>query len=235
MAKKINPFDQYLQPPFTGFSKDIFRFFRELKANNTREWFLENKDRYEANIREPMLRLLSDLSNRLLAVDTEIDLDPQKALYRIYRDVRFSTDKSPYKTHIAAAFTFRGYNRKTDAAFYFHIMPEETGVGGGLYNPSGIQLKRLRAAIADNPKELRKIVTEKSFAKYFRELYGDTLTRVPQGYEKDHPAADLLKHKQFLAWADLPPTSVFGFGFADELIERFRVLLPFIRYLLRCS
>jgi uncharacterized protein (TIGR02453 family) len=235
MAKKINPFDQHVQPPFTGFPRDMLRFFKDLKANNTREWFLENKARYEQSVREPMLSLLADLANRLLSVDTDIELDPKKALYRINRDVRFSADKSPYKTNTAAAFTLRGFDRKTDAAFYFHIMPGEVGVGGGLYAPSGDQLKKLRPAIAANPGELRAILANKTFRKHFGDLTGESLTRVPQGYEKDHPAADLLMRKQFLAWAELPVKALDGPGFADTLVEHFAAMAPFIRYLLKNS
>jgi uncharacterized protein (TIGR02453 family) len=233
MAKKINPFDQHVQPPFTGFPKDMLRFFKDLKANNTREWFLGNKSRYEQSVREPMLGLLADLADRLRAVDGDIELDPKKALYRINRDVRFSADKSPYKTNTAAAFTLQGYDRKVDAAFYFHIMPGEVGVGGGLYAPSGEQLKKLRPAIATSPDELRAILADKSFVKYFGQLTGESLARVPQGYEKDHPASDLLMRKQFLAWTELPIKSLDGAGFADTLVEHFTAMIPFIRFLLK--
>ncbi|MCZ7557144.1 MAG: DUF2461 domain-containing protein [Bacteroidia bacterium] len=233
MAKKINPFDEHVQPPFAGFPKDMLRFFKELKANNTREWFLENKKRYEESVREPMLSLLDDLANRLRAVDSDIEIDPRKALYRINRDVRFSADKSPYKTNTAAAFTLRGYDRKVDAAYYFHIMPGEVGVGGGLYAPSGDQLKKLRPAIAANPDEFRAILADKKFARLFGGLTGESLTRVPQGFDKDHPAADLLMRKQFLAWAELPGKSLDDGGFADILVEHFTAMTPFIRYLLK--
>ncbi len=235
MAKLINPFDQDVHPPFAGFPKDMLRFFRDLKDNNTREWFTENKARYENSVRDPMLALLGDLATRLRTVDADIELEPKKALYRINRDVRFSADKSPYKTNTAAAFTLRGYDRKVDAAFYFHIMPGEVGVGGGLYAPSGDQLKKLRAAIAAKPDELRSIIADKAYKKLFKDLTGDSLTRVPQGYDKEHPDADLLKRKQFLAWAELPVKLLEGPGFADALVEHFAAMAPLIRYLLKNS
>ena len=235
MAKKINPFELDTHPPFSGFPKDALAFLRALKENNTREWFLENKPRYEDVLRAPMLALLDTLALRLQTIDPEIEIDPKKAIYRINRDVRFSADKSPYKTSIAAAFTLRGYDRKTDAAYYFHIMPGQIGVGGGLYAPSGDQLKKLRAAVADQPEALRQILDEASFVKHFGALTGDSLSRVPRGYEKDHPAADLLQRKQFLAWTELPEKSIHTAGFADVLVDSFSAMTPFIRYLVKHS
>ena len=198
MAKLINPFHEDTLPPFNGFPKDTLRFLRELKKNNNREWFAENKERYESQVKEPMLMLLASLASRMQVRQPDVVLEPKNAMYRIYRDVRFSQDKSPYKVWIAAAFTYRGFDRKNDAAFYFHITPEEFGVGGGLYAPPGDKLKNLRKAIDADPAPLRAILKDKSFRKYFGELEGEELSRVPQGYDKEHPDADLLKKKQFL-------------------------------------
>ncbi len=235
MAKKINPFDEEVHPPFNGYPKDALIFLRDLKANNTREWFTEHKARYEESIKAPTLALLDTIAQRMRSVDQDIDIEPKKCIYRINRDVRFSKDKSPYKTSVAAAFTLRGHDRKIDAAFYFHIMPEEVGVGGGLYAPSGDQLKKLRASIAEHPEALRGILKTASFKSHFKDLTGDSLTRVPQGYEKDHPAVDLLMRKQFLAWAGIPVKSIHGAGFADTLVEKFTAMTPFIRYLVTHS
>jgi len=235
MAKKINPFEQDTLPPFDGFPKDALRFLRELKKNNEREWFNANKQRYEQNLKEPMQMLLSSLSVRMKDVHPDIVVEPKKSMYRIYRDVRFSKDKSPYKTWIAAAFTYAGYDRKHDAAFYFHITPEEVGIGGGLYAPQGPTLKKLRASIADDAEPLRAILREKKFRKHFGEMVGEELVRVPQGYEKDHPEAELLRKKQFLCWKTLPPARVTGAAFLDDLVETFDAMAPFIRYLVERS
>lgn len=231
MPRLINPFNEDTLPPFAGFPKDALRFLRELKKNNNREWFAEHKARYEQNLKEPMLMLLGGLAARLQAVDPEIVIEPKKAMYRIYRDVRFSNDKSPYKIWIAAAFTFRGFDRKNDAAFYFHITPEELGIGGGLYAPLGDCLKNIRKGIDTDAASLRTVLKAKPFKKYFGELTGEELARVPQGYDKEHPEIDLLKKKQFLCWKVLPVALVTEAELLDNLVEHFAAMAPFVRWL----
>ena len=235
MAKRINPFEQDVLPPFDGFPRDTLRFLRDLKKNNDRDWFNDNKQRYEQHVKAPMLQLLATLAVRMKAVEADIVLEPKKAMYRIYRDVRFSSDKSPYKTWIAAAFTYEGYDRKHDSAFYFHISPDEIGVGGGLYNPMGDKLKNLRAAIDADAASLRKILKGKSFVEHFGEMVGEELQRVPQGYDKDHPDADLLRKKQFLCWKALPAQTINDAEFLDTLVAHFKAMAPFVRYLVEHS
>jgi uncharacterized protein (TIGR02453 family) len=231
MPRLVNPFHEDTLPPFAGFPKDTLRFLRELKKNNNREWFAEHKERYEKNVKEPMQMLLGGLASRLHTFDPEIVIEPKKAMYRIYRDVRFSTDKSPYKSWIAAAFTYRGFDRKTDAAFYFHITPDELGMGGGLYAPQGDQLKNIRKAIDTDAAPLRAILKEKKFKRYFGELSGEELARVPQGYDKEHPAVDLLKKKQFLCWQTHPVTMITEADLLDKLVGHFSAMAPFVRWL----
>jgi uncharacterized protein (TIGR02453 family) len=231
MSRLINPFQEDTPPPFTGFPEDTMRFLHELKQNNNREWFAAQKERYERNVKEPMLTLLDTLATRLRAVDPEITLDPKKAMYRIYRDVRFSADKSPYKVWLAAAFTYHGFDRKHDAAFYFHIMPEEIGVGGGLYAPQGDRLKNIRRAIDADASALRDILASSLFTRYFGALEGEELKRVPMGFDKEHPDADLLRKKQFLCWRILPVSLVTEAALADRLQEHFVAMAPFVRWL----
>ncbi len=231
MARLINPFHEDTFPPFNGFPKDTLRFLRELKKNNTREWFAQNKERYEKNVKEPMHTLLAGIATRMRVFDPEIVLEPKKAMYRIHRDVRFSDDKSPYKLWVAAAFTYRGFDRKNDAAFYFHISPEEFGIGGGLYAPQGDRLKNIRKAIDADADPLRAILNGKSFKRYFGGLVGEELARVPQGYDKEHPAIDLLKKKQFLSWKTLPLESITEARVLDDLVKHFAAMAPFVRWL----
>ena len=231
MARSINPFHEDTLPPFDGFPKDTLKFLRDLKKNNNREWFNENKQRYERNVKEPMLMLLEGLAARLRTQHPDIVLEPKKAMYRIYRDVRFSKDKSPYKEWIAAAFTYAGFDRKHDAAFYFHFSPEEFGIGGGLYNPMGDRLKNLRKAIDHDAAPLHAILKEKAFKKHFGELTGEQLARVPQGYDKEHPEAELLRRKQFLCWTTQPLTSIHEAELVDRLMAHFTAMAPFVRWL----
>ena len=231
MARPVNPFHEDTLPPFDGFPKDTLRFLRELKKNNTREWFNANKDRYEQAVKEPMLMLLASLEARLRVAFPDVVLEPKKAMYRIYRDVRFSADKSPYKEWVAAAFTYRGFDRKNDAAFYFHFSPEEFGIGGGLYAPMGDRLKNLRKAIDTDASELHAILKDKTFRKYFGELQGEELARVPQGYDKEHPEAALLRKKQFLCWTTQPTATLADAAVVDLLMKHFSAMAPFVRWL----
>jgi uncharacterized protein (TIGR02453 family) len=125
----------------------------------------------------------------------------------------------------------RGFDRKTDAAFYFHITPEEFGIGGGLYAPQGDRLKNLRKAIDADAAPLRAILKEKTFRKYFEGLEGEELSRVPQGYDKEHPSADLLKKKQFLCWQTLPLSTIHDADLVDRLASHFSAMAPFVRWL----
>ena len=231
MAKHVNPFAEDDLPPFDGFPKDTLRFLSALKKNNNREWFTANKDRYENSVKAPMESLLSTLGAKLRTFDPDIAIEPKKAMYRIYRDIRFSADKTPYKTHAAAAFTYKGTDRKYGAAFYFHIAPGELGIGGGLYAPSSDQLKSLRENIAREHKQLTKILSEKKFVRHYGELWGDLLTRVPAGYPADHPAADLLRRKQFLCWTSLKPDVIHDSTFVAFLADHVQAMAPFVKWL----
>ena len=235
MAAKVNPFEEEGFPPFDGFPPDTKPFLRALAKNNTREWFEKNKDRYEESVKEPMLALLSSLSVRVKKIDPDIVIEPKKAMYRIHRDIRFSNDKTPYKTHAAAAFTFSGLNRKVDAAYYFQVSPGEVGVGGGMYMPDNAALKKIRASIDRDSSELRSIMKAPQLKRMYGEMYGDSLSRVPQGYDKDHPDADLLRRKQFFCWADIDPAEIDGAGFEDVLLKHFSAVTPLIKYLVRNS
>jgi uncharacterized protein (TIGR02453 family) len=230
MARSVNPFDEELHPPFAGFPRDAIRFFAQLRKNNTREWFEEQRGRFEESVREPMFALLGGLRDALRRHDPDIILEPKKAVFRLYRDVRFSKDKSPYKTQIAAAFGYAGKG-KNDAGFYFHVSDREVGVGGGLYMPDAEQLRSLRRAIAADARPLRASVATKKFRELFGELQGETLQRTPQGFPPDHPSADLLRMKQFLCWMEFPPATACDEEFQDLLVRHFLAMAPFVRWL----
>ena len=231
MAKHVNPFESDDQPPFAGFPADALAFFRQLKKNNTREWFAEHKDRYEENVKQPMEALLATLSTKLRNVVPEIAIEPKKAIYRIYRDTRFSKDKTPYKTWCAASFSHTGRDRKTAPGYYFHFNDKELGIGGGLYAPMPEQLKNIRAAIDRDHTQLLAILADKKFKKLFGELDGELLTRVPQGFDKEHPAAELLRRKQFLCWTTTDPKVITEEAFVDTLVTHITAMAPLVRWL----
>jgi len=231
MKFKSNPFLEEGPPPFNGFPEDTFSFFRDLKRNNNREWFQDNKHRFESSVRAPMESLLAELGPALASEASDLTVDPKKSIYRIYRDTRFSKDKTPYKTWVAASFTFSDKDRKNDAGYYFHISDDEFLIAGGLYAPSPLQLKKLRAAIDADSATLRAILRDKKAKSLFGEMQGDSLARVPQGFNKDHPDADLLKRRQLLFWKNLNPDEARNRKVLNVLTKHFIVMTPFLRWL----
>ena len=222
-----------MQFQFPGFAPDARQFLRELAANNNRAWFKARKSDYENYVRDPLIELTWELGEALADYAEGYRTDPRKAVYRIYRDVRFSKNKDPYKTHSAAIFAPIGLDRHAGACFYFHFSADELLVGGGVYAPSSAELRLIREQIASDPAELRSIVKAPEFKKAFGGFEGATLKRIPRGFPRDHPAADLLVHKQFLAGAKLPVAEIEKPSVAGLLDRHFRTIAPFLAYLNR--
>lgn len=202
----------------TYFSPETFRFLKQLKRHNDREWFLTNKERYESEVKAPMLRFIADFAPRLRAISRNFVVDPKPvggSMFRIYRDVRFSEDKSPYKTHLAAHFPHRrawdGDESVHAPGFYIHIEPGECFMGAGLWRPDSIALSRIRNAILDHPEKWKAVL------KSSPEIEGDSLKRPPHGIDPEHPFIEDLKRKDFV-------TSI-GFtekqACATDFLERF--------------
>jgi uncharacterized protein (TIGR02453 family) len=210
---------------------DALRFLRALKRNNKRDWFLAHRDRYERTIREPMHRIIERLAVDLRDFAPDVMASPKYSMYRIYRDVRFSANKAPYKTHVAAVFPTRGLPKHEGAGLYFHVSPTELWIGGGMYAPQAAALAAVRAHIAANPSRLRSIVEAPRFRRTVGRLQGDRLQRVPRGFPRDHEAAEYLKLRQFLAGCELPPAIATGARFYPMLLGVFRQVAPLVRFL----
>jgi len=213
------------------FSERAIRFLRSLKRNNRRDWFQPRKEEYEQHVRGAMLAIVEQLAIDLRRVCPEIVVDPKTAIYRIYRDTRFSANKTPYKTHIAASFPWRGLPKHEGAGLYFHVAAEEIWIGGGMYAPQTAQLHAVREHIAANSRRLRSIVDSAAFRRTFRRLEGEQLQRVPRGFPRDHEAADFLRYRQFLAGRELGPSFATNARFYPTLLETFRTATPLIRFL----
>jgi uncharacterized protein (TIGR02453 family) len=220
-----------MAPSAPRFPPDGLRFLKALKRNNRREWFQPRKDQYEQRVREPMRAIVERLAIDLRPFAPEIVADPKTAIYRIYRDTRFSGDKTPYKTHVAASFPWRGLPKHEGAGLYFHVSPEEIWIGGGMYAPQTSQLHAVREHIATNCRRLRSIVDSAAFRRTFGSLEGEKLLRVPRGFAKDHDAADYLKLRQFLAGRELSPSAAVTPRFYATVLETFRVAVPLVRFL----
>src|SRR6266852_1538950 len=219
------------QRTFSAFPKEGLHFLRSLKRNNNREWFQKRKSIYEQHVKQPMTDLIEALAGHFQRFAPEMVASPKVSAYRIYRDTRFSKDKSPYKTHVAAVFPRSGLSKHEGAGLYLHIAPEELLVGGGLYMPSPEDLNAVRSHIFKNHKKFLKIVENAAFRRRFGKVGGEQLTRVPRGFPADHVIADYLRHKQFLAGRNFPPEYATSPRFYKTLIETFRAMLPLVRFL----
>ena len=213
----------------TGFSENTLRFLRRLKRNNTRAWFNTHRDEYEAHVREPMLAVIERLALDFPRIAPDLVASP-RSMYRVYRDTRFSPDKTPYKTQVAAAFPHRALPKNESAALYFHLAPDQLWIGGGLYAPHTAQLHRIRQHIAGNLDSFLTLV-ESPAIRRIGGVTGSVLKRVPRGFAPAHEAADYLRLKQYLAGEMLPPELALSPRFYSSLVRRFSSLVPFIRFL----
>lgn len=210
-------------------SNDTFRFLKDLKANNDRDWFTENKDRYENDLKNPALRLIEDFAPELAKISPHFMATP-RSLFRIYRDTRFSKDKSPYKT--AAGIHFR-HERAKDAhapGFYFHVEPGQVFLGIGIWHPPTPALTAIREHIVNEPAGWKKVSRAKKFTESF-ELAGDSLKRAPKGIDPEHPLIDDLRRKDFIGVKEVGQKFAVAGELPRELARNFRVGVPFMRYL----
>lgn len=213
------------------FTKKTLAFLRALKRNNDREWFRERKHDYEAHVRQPMMALIEQLSGDFRRMAPELVAEPRVSLYRIYRDTRFSDDKTPLKTHAAARFPSRQFPKGIGAGLYLEIAPTYVWFGGGRYMPTTEELRSIRQHIASEHRQLHRIVRSKRFTSTFDALEGERLSRVPRGYLADHPAAEYLRYTRFLVGREYPASFALDPGFYPELLRVFEAALPLIRFL----
>lgn len=213
------------------FTPRTLAFLRALTRHNDRDWFRAHKSDYERHVRAPMIELIGRLAVDLRRIAPELVADPKTSLYRIYRDTRFSEDKTPLKTNAAAVFPPRGFPRHEGAGLYVEIAPGWVWMGGGLYMPPPSSLHAIRERIAATHPRLHRTVRSRAFAGVLGELQGDQLTRVPRGFVKDHPAAHYLKFKQFLGFREFEPAFATSDAFYPELLRTFTALTPLLRFL----
>ena len=217
--------------PASPFTAKTLSFLRALKRNNDREWFRARKEQYEQHVRGPMVALLERLAGDLRTFAPELACDPKASLYRIYRDTRFSEDKSPLKTHVSARFPMRGMAKGEGGGLYVEVAPSGVWMGGGLYMPSAAQLQSIRAQIASTHPRLHRLVTAPAFRTTVGSLEGERLSRMPRGYRSDHPAAPYLQFKQFLAGREFDAKFATTRAFYRELLATFRAVAPVVRFL----
>jgi uncharacterized protein (TIGR02453 family) len=214
---------------FPGFSPEALTFLRGLKRNNRREWFQPRKEIFETKLKAPMIQLVEAINAELLRFAPDHITDPKKAVYRIYRDTRFSPDKTPYKTHLAAIFPNHDLEKHSSAGFYFHLTEKSVGVAAGSYMPGPDELRSVRTWLADNHAAFRKASRQPQ--KLIGKLTGSAVTRMPKGFAADHPAEDLIRMKQWLYWVELDVKLATTRRLLPELVKRFRAAAPVIAML----
>ncbi len=226
---------------FTGFRPAALKFLRSLARNNKREWFQANRERYELGVKRPLQILVEEIDARLGEIAPEMTGNPKRSIFRIYRDVRFSKDKSPYKTNAAAWFYHRDAGHAVGTAavhggagFYFQIAPRECIVAGGIWMPPTAALKTLREAIAKDPESLESILRQSAFKRAFGALSQEALLkRTPRGFAPDHAAATLLRYKSFTVSRGLSEAEILSPKLPDIVARRYATMLPFVRWLNR--
>jgi uncharacterized protein (TIGR02453 family) len=215
------------------FDSQLFSFLADLRANNNRDWFEANRGRYEEHLLEPALAFIDAFGPRLEKISPHFRADARPtggSLFRIYRDTRFSKDKSPYKTNLGIHFRHELAKDAYAPSYYLHIGPGEVFAGGGIWHPATEAATRIREAIVAAPERWRRATRGAAFAERF-ELGGDSLKRVPPWADADHPFADDLKRKDFYAWARLREEEVVAPGFVDEYARICRGVAPLMEFL----
>ena len=216
---------------FPGFPKEGLNFLQELKANNTREWFTPRKAVFEESVKAPMVALVEAMNAELAAFAPEFLTEPSKAIYRIYRDTRFSNDKTPNKTHIAANFHKHGADKHAAAGYYFSVGADNIELAAGVYMPGPEELLRLRQYLSANFAEFKKLAADKTAEKLVGPLKGDSLARPPKGFSPSDPAIDWIKRKQWYYYStDLDLALALTPKFLPELVKRLKAMTPMVDF-----
>lgn len=229
---------------FTGFRPEAVEFLAELAANNERAWFQPRKAEYERLLKEPLEALCVALDEQFRERGIPLRADPAKSPFRIYRDVRFAKDKSPYKTNVGASFPWAGEDAGDiegrshtanvhSSGGYFHLSPGEIYVGGGYWRPEKPWLDAFRRRVVDEPAELRRLIDAPAFGDAFGSLSkdGHALQRVPTGFPPDHPEAEILKLKDVIFGRRLSDTEAHSPDLPDTIATTFAAGVPLLRYL----
>ena len=215
------------------FKPAMFQFLGDLALNNYREWFQKNKTRYEKEVKEPLLEFIADFQEPLKSISPHYVSDPRPSggsMFRIYRDTRFAKDKTPYKTHASAHFRHEAAKDVHAPGFYLHMEPGNVICGVGIWHPDGPTLKKIRDAIAHNPDVWKKVSTSKPFASRY-EIWGESLSRPPKGFDADHPLIEDLKRKDFVGMAEFDVDDACSPAFMKAYTETCKASVPYMEFL----
>ena len=214
--------------PLPYFRPEALTFLRNLARHNDRVWFNERKAVYESELKEPMLAVIRRITDAMMEFAPNHVRPAEKSLFRIYRDTRFSNNKLPYKTHVAAWWSHMGMQKTSGAGYYFQVSPKGVVIAAGAYMPEKEQLAAIRSWLLDNHVQFRRLLQKPAVRKTFTEFEGEALTRPPKGFPCDHPAMDLIKCKQWGLSTTLPAEIALEKNFAQTVIKHFKLLAPLV-------
>lgn len=210
--------------------KEIYNFLKTLEANNNKEWFDQNRESYQST-RQQFIHLTEILTNEIRSFDPTIPfLDPKKCVFRIFRDVRFSRDKTPYKSNYGTFIASEG-RKGGSPGYYFHIQPGNSFLGGGVYMPEADKLKAIRTEIYNNADEFLELISNKKFKETYTLYSDDKLKTAPKGFPKDFEHIDLLRYKSFAASCSISDKQLLAPDLIDVMIAKFKILTPFNHFL----
>jgi uncharacterized protein (TIGR02453 family) len=216
------------------FSQQAVKFLRGLKRNNNREWFEARRAIFERELKKPMLAVVERVTDAMADFAPAHVRPAQKSIMRIYRDTRFSADKTPYKTHVSAWWTRTGLEKTSGGGYYFHFSPTEVVIAAGIYMPEREQLLAIRIQLLEQHAELRRLLNGKKLRKVMDlDIDRAALTRPPKGFSADHPGIDLIKQQQWGVLARLPGDVALSEGLVNEIVMRFRLAAPIVDFLNR--
>src|SRR5487761_1805513 len=214
----------------THFSPQAIQFLRGLARNNRRDWFDPRKPVFDRELKAPLLALIEEINGEFMDFAPEHIRPPQKCMFRIYRDTRFSPDKTPYKKHISAWWARQGLEKKSGGGFYFHISGKELVIAAGVYMPEREQLLAIRTHLLEHHEELRRLLADRKLKRIMEEFDGLRLSRPPKGFPKDHPAIDLISCRQWGVATTLPAEVALKPTLRKEFVSRFRAAAPLIEF-----
>jgi uncharacterized protein (TIGR02453 family) len=216
------------------FNPDFIKFFESLSKNNNRIWFNEHKSDYQKSVVKPMIEFIEAMAPRLKKISPKFKADPRPiggSMFRIFRDLRFSNDKTPYKLHAACQFRHELGKDAHTPGFYVHFSPDEIVFGGGIWIPPNSELNKIRNTIVENPQAWESIKTDKTLKKLCGGVNGDGLKRPPRGFDPEHQHIDDLKRKSFFAMRRENPEIIFQQNFIDEVVTTFKATKPLMKYI----
>ena len=211
----------YLRP-------EALTFLRNLARHNDRDWFQPRKATFEAELKEPLLAVIRKITDAMMDFAPNFVRPAEKCLFRIYRDTRFSSNKAPYKTHIAAWWSHQGMEKTSGAGYYFHISAKEVIIAAGAYMPEKDQLAAIRHWLLDHHAEFRKVLQTAAIRRAFTEFEGNALTRPPKGFPCEHPGMDLIRCRQWGLAATLPASAALDPRLAATVIRHFKLAAPVV-------